>query len=298
MRTATVLVLALALIAGACGDSETASTTTIESADVPRYHQPGPHEVEQEQLALEERSQDTGTLMLWYPAPGDDRAATFPLVVFANGVALAPADYSGLMSHLASWGFVVVAPERARDVDLVEVAGDLRSAVTTGEAADVPVAQDGPVVLAGHSAGTTTAGLTAAGPHADEVAGSVFLAGGGAAASGMPPASPTLFLAGGRDPFTDQWVRPGLEAADAPARMVLLDEAGHESFSDVCAEGETRLQPSDCAADQTVEAGVGLTIRHSLVAFVRWRLGLDETPRSLDAPVLSAVADAEVTVEE
>lgn len=51
-------------------------------------------------------------------AGGDDSAATFPPLAFADGVALAPADYPAPMYHLASRGCV-----EGRKVDLLPEGG-------------------------------------------------------------------------------------------------------------------------------------------------------------------------------
>lgn len=56
--------------------------------------------------------------LLYYPAPAaapgaalEPSGAPYPVVVFGHGFLQAPSRYSGVLAHMASWGFIVIAPD-------------------------------------------------------------------------------------------------------------------------------------------------------------------------------------------
>jgi len=88
---------------------------------------PGPYDVGITQLTFTRTSDTTGQprvldTVIWYPtgsgvgaepqpdAPPASKGAPFPVVLFSHGSGGEPAHLSYLTEHLASWGFVVVAP--------------------------------------------------------------------------------------------------------------------------------------------------------------------------------------------
>lgn len=296
MAAAVPLVVAL----GACGNDGTDGT---EDADAPtssaaptaaRYDESGPHEVEVDTWDVD----GVGPVTVWYPAgdPEDASVAPAPFVVFAHGLALSTADlYDPLLRHLASWGAVVAAPERARNVDPVDVAASVRSAIPADDQVLAGLLEDdGPLVAAGHSAGTTEASEA----NLDSsVTGAVLLAGGGATSAVAAAETPVLVIAGGRDGTTDTWIRGNFDGVDGPHEVVVVEEAGHMSFSRLCTEPDgSDVPPIDCAPGDVGEAAVQPVIRHSLVAFVLWSAGQDATPAALGADVLASFGTP-VTVE-
>ena len=58
---------------------------------------------------------------LWYPSPLGANGATYPIIGWGDGTNATPQRYSYLLSHLASWGFVVVASENANTADGSEI---------------------------------------------------------------------------------------------------------------------------------------------------------------------------------
>ncbi|HEX3732738.1 MAG TPA: alpha/beta hydrolase [Mycobacteriales bacterium] len=62
----------------------------------------------------------------WFSSPSRNHPAPRPLIVWGNGNAATPDDYSGLLRHLASWGFIVVAPNN----DAVGDGTAMRAALT------------------------------------------------------------------------------------------------------------------------------------------------------------------------
>jgi hypothetical protein len=217
-----------------------------------------------------------------------------PLLVFAHGSGLEPTDYAALLGHVASWGVVAAAPERGRGLDLVAVAAALRRG--DGDEVDLAriLATDGPLVVGGHSRGTAEASRAAL---ESEVTGAILLAGGGVTAAVAANPSPLLFVGGGNDGITDTWMRPNAAGASGPHQLVVVEDAGHLSFTRLCEDpGAVVLLTGDCAVSEVAEASARPVVAHSLVAFVRWRSGVDETPESLRADVLASF-DTPVTVE-
>jgi len=311
-----VIALSWALLGSACGSDDPSASapqarewSESDLAGAPRYDGPGPHAVGVHTLDMTDDEGGTEQVVVWYPAAGsasaepvvdadgDDGDDPYPLVVFAHGLGLSASDHSRQLATIASWGFVVAGPEAIKGTDLVAVAEVVRSAA---EQPDTPVtdivAPSGPIVVGGFSAGTTAAVTTSSDRGPVEVVGVLLMAGGGPAGAGDTAASPTLFLAGGRDPATDDWARPGFEITTEPSELVLFEDAGHLTFSDLC-HSDPSTNDADCAPDEVGEEALWPLIDHASVAFLRWRFGLDATPISLDPDLLTDVIASPVVVE-
>jgi predicted dienelactone hydrolase len=97
--------------------------------------------------------------------PVSSARETYPLVVFSHGYALSPEWYSRLVEHLASWGFIVLAPEHqesdwfAAHEALIRRPADARDALDfLSTKGDLPQAIDPErIALVGHSFGGYTA---------------------------------------------------------------------------------------------------------------------------------------------
>ena len=190
---------------------------------------------------------------------------SFPVVLFSHGFTGIRLQSSFLTSHLASWGFVVAAPDHpSRDLP------NVLSATASGDRADsvddllktleLVVAQsadpasilagrvdDSQVVAVGHSAG----GGTVLGAAADEridgyvsLASGVLLGGPGATTttvegdSGLPD-KPSFFMAGSVDavvPAAERTI-PSFEAVPEPSLLWVIDGVGHNGFDDFCTFG-------------------------------------------------------------
>jgi hypothetical protein len=48
---------------------------------------------------------------IWYPTQLGNKGLRHPIITFGNGTNAVPSNYAYLLSHLASWGFVVIATE-------------------------------------------------------------------------------------------------------------------------------------------------------------------------------------------
>ncbi len=193
-------------------------------------------------------------------APADGR---FHTVVFAHGFASFPTQSSFLTSHLATRGFVVVAPayeERSlasalgappavplEDVEVsrlaVEVArradeGDpaLQSDYPGGGSAFAGRIETARVAIVGHSAGGGSSVRFAAEP---DVIAYVPLS-AGFRDDGTPlPDKPSLWLTGAIDGVVSlERVEAAFAAAASPAGLVVVEDAGHLAPTDLCAIGE------------------------------------------------------------
>ena len=169
------------------------------------------------------------------------------LVVFSHGFTGMRLQSTAITTHLASHGFVVVAPDHpSRDLFNVlgaTASGDRDAPVDELLAARALVLDDpelGSLVseafaAVGHSAGGGTV-LSLASRGAEGLLGYVSLAAG--AGDAAMPSVPSLFIAGSLDAV----VLPEASAsahADAlsPSTFWLIDGAGHNAFDDFCRVG-------------------------------------------------------------
>lgn len=221
----------------------------------------GPHEILRGDLGL------VGTPgLVVTPRTG----LSLPAIGFGHGWLQPPQRYARLFRHLASWGFVVVAPgtQRGPLPSHRLFAADLRTAldIATGvRLGDGRISVDpGKLGLAGHSMGGSAAVLAAAGdPRVRAVA---TLALGESFPSAIDYAAkctmPGLHLAGGQDliaPATGH-AEPVAKAWAGPVRLRTLRKASHLGF----AEGR---HWSDLLLHGKEERGTGRLAKAMLTAF-------------------------------
>lgn len=274
------------------------STTAAPSPDTAAYAGKGPHEVGSRAIALpdgrrvviwypaaasaaklpKDRFDIAGLLSpdLQAQIPADKRPiyevdahagaapatdGPFPVVLFSHGYAGFPEQSVNLTSHLAQWGFVVVAPDHV-ERSLDGLLGVAAKGVTASEdpavltaALDAAIAEakvaGSPleglldldhVAVAGHSAGASAAYATATSePRVKAFVAYSLGNGRGRDGTGTPPAVPKipgLVMAGSADgiiPFaTTKAVFDGMQA---PKYLVEVAGAGHLVFSDLCLIG-------------------------------------------------------------
>jgi predicted dienelactone hydrolase len=207
-------------------------------------------------------------------------------------------EYQHHLTHVSSWGFVVVAPvhdERglltllspggAPPVDEGRVLLDALEVTLRASTSTTPplggLVREGPAIFGGHSAGTRAA-LAAATRAPERAAGLLQLSGGGIGREGDAPGVPTvptLFVTGSTDeviPLED--VRSAFDRYAKPKKLIVIVDAGHLSLTDLCTIGAEWL-----------------ISEHAAVAFLRWRLGTDPSPAALTGPVLDAIGGARRT---
>lgn len=191
--------------------------------------------------------------------PADD--GPYPVVLFSHGFAGFPEQSADLVTHLASWGFVVVAPDHverslsgllgtaAQDVpeldDTEVLSQSLDAAVADAEAETSPLKgmlDVEQVAVIGHSAGAGASYRTASSDDRIDalIAYSVGLGGGPDGDEEPPPVPevPAMVMGGTADgiiPFdATETVYDGL---GAPKYLVTIEGAGHLVFSDLCLIG-------------------------------------------------------------
>ncbi|MBX3285124.1 MAG: dienelactone hydrolase family protein [Actinobacteria bacterium] len=277
-----------------------AATSTTEAADArPAYEGRGPHPVGSEQIALADgrrvvvwypaadaaadqpketfdiasllspdlQAQIAPELRPQYEIdahPGADPATDgpFPVVLFSHGYAGFPEQSADLTSHLASWGFVVVAPDHV-ERSLSGLLGTASQGVApmddpavlsaSLDAATADAERDGSpladlldldrVAVVGHSAGARAAYLTASSDDRIDafVSYSVGLSQGpDDAATEAPPVPevPGMVMLGEADGIIPaDTSRAVYEGMDTPKYLVEIADAGHLVFSDICLIG-------------------------------------------------------------
>jgi dienelactone hydrolase len=193
----------------------------------------------------------------------------FPLVLYSHGFGGFNLVAAQQAEHLASWGFVVAAPEH-RERDLLAVAlgqvnvqgdPDVRDLRDTRSLLEAESTRSGGLLLGaidvthqaviGHSAGGRAAGLFAADEAVDTWIGQAPVAplprvegqegpGGpplvGRLATATPPTKPSLIIAGQNDgavALAD--VETLFDWLTPPKTLAVLAGAGHNAFTDLCA---------------------------------------------------------------
>ncbi len=185
-----------------------------------------------------------------YPAYRDapTDGATYPLVLFSHGFGGYRLQSSALVATIASWGFVVVAPEHdernlTRFLELGSPPMEDDSAATLTQILDALQADPGDlaghidldrIALLGHSVGGTAAMSAGSDARVDLV---VAWATGGM--TQVPPIeAPSVVFAGGADRLSSSGsVRELFNTRATPRQFVSVDGLGHLGFADLCLIG-------------------------------------------------------------
>lgn len=253
------------------------------------------------------------------PAP---QKGGYPLVVFSHGFAGFPEQSSTLATHLASWGFVVAAPEhverslggllgtaaqgiaKSADPDVLARTADLLVAESKGTGTLQGMVNPDEIVTGGHSAGAGAAyAFASADPRVKAfITYSVGFGGQGGPAPATPE-QPGMVMLGTKDgiipPSASEAVYAGM---NDPKYLVKIPDAGHLVFSDICLIGAERggivgiakalklpipeqllrLGSDGCTSDHPPVEQAFPAIDQLSVAFYRDALGIDAEPRGLD----------------
>ena len=246
----------------------------------------------------------------------------FPLVLFSHGFCGYRQQSSFLTTTIASWGFVVAAPEHAaRDLAacLSGTIGqgattdvqDLRAAIPILEAENLK--EDGPLAtivdttrlaVVGHSAGGSAAIQMSGDPN---VATYVALAAGSGPA---PAATAGLYVAGDADVIApaatiEQW---WTTSVPSPKQLAVLGGVTHLGFMDLCTIAADQggvfqvaersgvaipdviahLTADGCSPSHTPATTAWPAIRHLTIAQLRSAFGIDAAPVALDASLADA----------
>ena len=273
-RTAALLlsIVAIALALSACGGGAKTSATPAPAA-LQDPAQPGPYGVRLTKLTFERPStiDDSPRKLetwIWYPAaPGASDASpgaavepadgSFPIVIFSHGSGGQPNFYKFFTEHLASWGFVVVAPPHPGNTsaDCFPCGGASIAASARERPGDIDFLMDRMIALhndtsqplgkiidparaaiAGHSFGGWTAVFAAPGARFAAVV---------AMAPGLPESliaraaditAPVMLLGGAKDALVPSGSVAKLDAAlpAATTAYVSFPEGHHLTFLDRC----------------------------------------------------------------
>ncbi|MDQ6697229.1 MAG: dienelactone hydrolase family protein [Actinomycetota bacterium] len=190
------------------------------------------------------------------------RDGPFPVVLFSHGYAGFPEQSADLTTHLARWGFVVVAPdhvERSLDGLLGTAAQGVKKKLTDAQvlsqSLDLALMENhrsgspleglvdaSKVAVIGQSAGAGAAYATASTDRRIKsfIAYSVGLGGPGGQPVPPPPKVPGMVMVGTADgviPIADN--RKVYRGMRPPKYLVTFRNAGHNVFSDICEIGKS-----------------------------------------------------------
>jgi dienelactone hydrolase len=248
----------------------------------------------------------------------------FPLVVFSHGFGGYRQMSSFYTTHLASWGFVVAAPDhegrgfraaiagtanRSADNDL----GDIRSvlaALAEGDGGnELATVVDGTrIAVAGYSAGATTA--VAAG-DLEDVDTFIALSGRGGLTENARR-KPALVFAEEDDSVIPAFVSELLyERMAGSARLVVIAGGGHSALVDLCPAwtaapgqlgrlttwlGSVRALANGCSPGYPEATEVWKVLDHTSVAHLYEVFGLGDVGRGLSAAAVQVVSSARLSV--
>jgi predicted dienelactone hydrolase len=260
----------------------------------------------------------------------------YPLVIFSHGYAGYPEQSVTLTTHLASWGFVVAAPdhvERSLDgllgtaktgvptmTDLAVLQATVGLLVNASKAPGVlhGLVDANRIVAAGHSAGAGAAyQFASADPRVKAWISYAVGFGGQAGKAPSAPNKPGMVMLGTTDgiipPAQSVKVYNGMHS---PKYLVKIARAGHLVFSDICLIGRSsggitgiakalklpippsllKLGSDGCTSDHPPVEQAFPAIDQLSVAFFRWALHIDPTPIGLDTNAVAGLG-ANVTVQ-
>jgi fermentation-respiration switch protein FrsA (DUF1100 family) len=259
----------------------------------------------------------------------------FPLVLFAHGFAAFRNQSTFLTAHLATWGFVVAAPDYLErglgaqlgqppqttygDVELGRATVDLLKAegARAGGLLEGVVSAER-IAITGHSAGGGSS--IRFGGEPDVVTYIPLSAGvrGGGEEIALPD-KPSLWLTGDADGVVPL---DGVEATYAralpPKRIVVIENAGHLAPSDLCAIGASgggivaiaieaglpvppqlqRLGTDGCQPEALDPEDGWPVVEHFVTAQLRWAFGIDPEPVGLSADAARGLPEATFSYRE
>jgi predicted dienelactone hydrolase len=269
-------------------------------------------------------------------APAATDAAPAPLVVFSHGFAGYPEQSVTLTTHLASWGFVVAAPDHVErsldgllgtaangvakrdDVAVLQSTLDATVAASKGSGVLRGMVDGSRVVAAGHSAGAGAAYAFASKDARVKAWISYSVGFGGRAGTApAPPDKPGMVMLGTTDGIIPAAAsRQVYRSMRSPKYLVEIGGAGHLVFSDICLIGAKsggvtgiaraiglpipesllKLGSDGCEKTHPPVAQAFPAIDQLSVAFFRSALGIDAKPVGLDTAAVRGLG-ATVTVQ-
>ena len=271
-------------------------------------------------------------------APAATSPGKYPLVVFSHGYAGYPEQSVSLTTHLASWGFVVAAPdhvERSLDgllgtaaagvpksTDLAVLQATLTLLVSSSNAPGLlhGLVDPNEVVASGHSAGAGAAyQFASVDPRVKAWISYSVGFGGDSGPAPTAPDKPGMVMLGTTDgvipPASSRQVYAGM---NAPKYLVQIPRAGHLVFSDICLIGRSaggvigivkaiklpipaellKLGSDGCTADHPHPEIAFPAIDQLSVGFFRWALHIDAQPVGLSTAAVAGLGGAVTVAHE
>jgi len=175
----------------------------------------------------------------------DPTAAPYPVVLSIQGGLVEPERYRWLAEHMATRGYVVLAPWHATDLAILEPDNGsyaLDEALDRADDAGDPLfgalVEGGPVAAAGHSLGGVVGAMRWVGDdRVDAVAIFASYAAGGTDVESMAGA-PSLLLTGSVDRVPPEDFFPEWERFPAPTWQGVIDGMNHYDWTDDATESE------------------------------------------------------------
>jgi len=286
-----------------------------------------------------------------FEAPMANKEGPFPILLHSHGFGGYYLFESRYMAHIASWGFVVAAPDHQErslagqlsasggfnpDADVTDLRNTL-DVVKRANVDDTPLRgaiDTARVGVSGHSAGGSAAMRFGTDPAIATIIGKAPAAPvqlpesarrGGADAQTMgsmvrqgldsvtPPTKPVLLIAADKDgAIALTSVEAQFEWLRSPKRLVVLENAGHNAFTDLCGPirsqgglmqyadklpalvGLFRLGEDGCVDGMTAPEKSEAVVNHTTVAHLRHVFGMDPSEASLDVAFLQKTFPAAV----
>lgn len=247
----------------------------------------GPHHVGTTQISVSRADGSQFASWLLYPArvEGVDTApepagGPYPGLVFGHGFLAPPVIYLASMRHLASWGFVVLAPGSALELfpDHEAYAADFSTALDWLERIDQELGADWAAMIdtgafgaSGHSMGGGAALLAAAADPRLRALGLLAPANTFPISSvqqAVNVRSPTLVVAGSADAITPLWLHalPAFQALPASRQLAVILGGSHCGMVSLPLPGAL-CGPSAIGLDQQLDAA-----HRSLLPFLLFHL--------------------------
>ena len=209
------------------------------------------------------QAQIPAEMRVQYPIPAAPGAAPdasggpYPVVLFSHGFAGFPEQSADLVTHLASWGYVVAAPDHVErslsgllgtaaqgvaereDVDVLDETLDLVVAQGDDDTSPLSGMVDAEAVaVAGHSAGAGAAYRMASSDDRIDAVATYSVGTGGDEGLPEAPDVPALVMLGERDGIIPpEATREVYEGLSAPRYLAEVPDSGHLVFSDLCLIG-------------------------------------------------------------
>lgn len=252
----------------------------------------------------------------------------FPIVLFSHGFGGFRQANSALAVGMASWGFIVAStdhlerglasvtipgshPGPVRDTeDMIAMIELLESLGNTAADPFAGIVDIEHIAATGHSAGASASLRLYRDPRVGAVIGFA-----GAATVADPPDKPVMLIAASGDvAVTVERMRAAYASLASPKRLVIVEETGHNSFTDQCPgirelgglaslplpipPDLVRLGDDGCTEFEYPAERAWSIFQHFAVAHLRDAFGIDEQPIGLGPGIAHAFPVAIEYVEE